>query len=80
MQVEFYLRSLSQLTAVLEDPEFKALQEEEGPFVSGENIVATLGWVEAYVQDGHVVHVGADGKPTYAGFGVVGDFSGEKFD
>lgn len=78
--MEFYLRSLSQLTAVLEDPEFKALQEAEGPFVSGENIVATLGWVEAYVQDGRVVHVGADGKPTYAAFDVVGDFSGEKFE
>jgi hypothetical protein len=76
--VEFYLHSLDELTAVLADPEFKALQQEEEPYVSGENIVATLGWVETYVQDGRVVNLDPDGVPTYPGFGVLADFSSEQ--
>lgn len=78
MTVEFYLHSLDELTSVLEDPEFKALQQEEEPYVSGEDIVATLGWVETYVQDGRVVNVDSAGVPTYPGFGVLADFSSEQ--
>ncbi|KAL2830330.1 hypothetical protein BDW59DRAFT_158658 [Aspergillus cavernicola] len=76
--VEFYLHSLDKLTAVLADPEFKALQEEEEPYVSGENIIATLGWVETYVQDGQVVNLDPEGAPTYSSFGKSADFSQEQ--
>ncbi|KAE8149912.1 hypothetical protein BDV25DRAFT_155457 [Aspergillus avenaceus] len=76
--VEFYLRSVNELTTVLADPEFKALQEEEEPYVSGENIVATLGWVETYVQDGRVVNLDTAGSPIYPGFDVLADFSNEE--
>ncbi|KAL5356909.1 hypothetical protein BJX96DRAFT_172042 [Aspergillus floccosus] len=76
--VEFYLHSLDELTSVLEDPEFKALQQEEEPYVSGEDIVATLGWVETYVQDGRVVNVDSEGFPTYPKFDVLADFSREQ--
>ncbi|PLN76259.1 hypothetical protein BDW42DRAFT_23528 [Aspergillus taichungensis] len=76
--VEFYLHSLDQLTSVLEDPEFKTLQQEEEPYVSGKDIVATLGWVEAYVQNGRVVNLDPAGVPTYPNFGVLADFSSEQ--
>jgi hypothetical protein len=73
--VQFYLRDLDTLTELMADPEFQALQAEEEPWVSGIHAVLSIGWVEVYVQDGKVVHVGADGRPTYPGFEIMSEFS-----
>lgn len=71
VRVEFYLRDLESLISMVEDPDFKALQEEEAPYVSStRQIVASVGWVEVYVEHGKVVHLGLDGKPTYPDFQV----------
>ncbi|THC88590.1 hypothetical protein EYZ11_011955 [Aspergillus tanneri] len=51
------------------------LRSLESPFVSGNNIVANLSWVEAYVQNGQVVNLGSDAKPTYPSFDVLADFT-----
>lgn len=68
--VEFYLRDLEAVQRIIADPEFAKLQEEEAPWVDTERsdggVVAHLAWVEVYVENGKVVHVGSDGKPTYA--------------
>lgn len=66
--VEFYFREPAHFLAVTQDPEFQTLQAQEEPYISRHNVVASLGWVETYVENGKVVHVGDDGKPTYASF------------
>lgn len=70
--VEFYFRDFDALTAVGQDPEFQKLQVEEGPYVNRAHTVASLGWVEVYVEGGKVVNV-ADGRPTYGAFEDVVD-------
>ncbi|KAI5925488.1 hypothetical protein F4810DRAFT_658866 [Camillea tinctor] len=72
--VEFYFRSFAELTRVNRDPEFQALQVAEGPYVNLVHTVATLGWVERYVDGGQVVNV-AEGKSTYPSWKELGDLS-----
>lgn len=72
VQVEYYMRDMETVYKVSQDPDFQALHAEEGPFVSRLHVVASVGWVEVYVEDGKVVNV-RDGKPTYPGFEVMAD-------
>ena len=58
---------------VRNDPEFRALQASEGPYVNLIHTVATLGWVEQYVDGGKVVNIGPDGKSTYPSWAELGD-------
>ncbi|KAI1381018.1 hypothetical protein F4677DRAFT_441349 [Hypoxylon crocopeplum] len=62
--VEFYFRSFADLEKVRRDPDFQALQAGEDPYVNLVHTVATLGWVEKYVDGGEVVNV-KDGKSMY---------------
>ncbi|KAI0386811.1 hypothetical protein F5Y04DRAFT_242418 [Hypomontagnella monticulosa] len=72
--VEFYFRSFAALQKVREDPEFRALQAAEGPYVNLVHTVVTLGWVEKYVDGGKVVNV-KDGKSTYPSWSELQDLS-----
>lgn len=72
--IEFYFKDFAALTAVGQDPEFQALQAEEEPYISRTHTVASLGWVEVFVQDGKVVNI-ANGKPTYGTFADVADIT-----
>ncbi|KAF8846561.1 hypothetical protein BDZ45DRAFT_638067 [Acephala macrosclerotiorum] len=67
LTVEFYFRKIDDLVAVATDPEFVALQTEEGPYVTKNGCVATLGWVETYIENKKVVNI-SEGKTLYAAF------------
>ena len=68
LQVEFLFRDMATLARVTEDEEFKKLQAKEGPYVSKIHVVASIGWLETYVQDGKVVNVDEKSKPMFPGF------------
>ena len=72
VQVEYYMRDMDAVYAVAADPEFQVLHGEEGPFVSRLHIVASVGWVEVYVENGRVVNL-VEGRPTYPEFVVMAD-------
>ncbi|KAI2625008.1 hypothetical protein GGR54DRAFT_629455 [Hypoxylon sp. NC1633] len=72
---EFYMRSLADLERVRNDPDFKALQAAEGPYVNLVHTVATLGWVERHVEGGKAVNV-QDGKSTYPPWSEMLDMGG----
>ncbi|CAK39231.1 hypothetical protein AAWM_00020 [Aspergillus awamori] len=65
--VEFYFKTLEDLSKVSRDPEFHALQAEEVPYISKHHVVTSLGWVETFVEHGKVVHI-ENGKSTYGTF------------
>ena len=75
MTVEFYFRSFEEMNKVTNDPEFQKLQQEEEPYVNRTHTVASLGWVESYVQNEEVVNVNEDGKSTYGTFEESSDLS-----
>jgi hypothetical protein len=50
------------------DPDFRALQAEEGVYVSQIHSEASLGWVEMYVRDGKTVNVSEEGKSEFLGW------------
>lgn len=72
--VEFYFRSLADLEKVRADPDFQALQAGEGPYVNLVHTVASLGWVEKYVDGGKVVNL-KDGKSMYPPWEELMDLS-----
>ncbi|OTA70056.1 hypothetical protein K449DRAFT_441412 [Hypoxylon sp. EC38] len=72
--VEFYFRSFAELEKVRQDPDFKALQVAEGPYVNLVHTVVTLGWVEKYVDGGKVVNI-KDGKSMYPPWSELQDLS-----
>ncbi|KAI0179355.1 hypothetical protein GGR52DRAFT_535864 [Hypoxylon sp. FL1284] len=74
MTVEFYFRSFAELERLRRDPDFAALQAEEGPFINMVHTVTTLGWVEKYVDGGRVINV-KDGKSTYPSWSELRDLS-----
>lgn len=63
MHVEFWFRDIANLAAAVADPDFRALQADEGPYSSKIHVEASLGWVEQYVADGQVVNFTEYGKP-----------------
>jgi EthD domain len=65
--VEFYFRSLEDLSKVSQDPEFHALQASEAPYVSQHHVVTSLSWVETFVEKGQVIHI-ENGESTYGSF------------
>ncbi|KAM0430052.1 hypothetical protein ACHAPT_006058 [Fusarium lateritium] len=65
MHVEFWFRDMAALAETAADPEFQALQAQEGPYASKIHVEASLGWVEQYVADGKVVNVKEDNKPDF---------------
>ncbi|RAK96479.1 uncharacterized protein BO80DRAFT_429024 [Aspergillus ibericus CBS 121593] len=73
LTIEFYFRNFLAMNNVRNDPEFQALQASEGPYVNLVHTVATLGWVEQYVDDGKVVNLGPDGQSTYPSWAELGD-------
>ncbi|PWY81723.1 hypothetical protein BO94DRAFT_536935 [Aspergillus sclerotioniger CBS 115572] len=73
LTVEFYFRNFLAMNNVRNDPEFAALQASEGPYVNLIHTVATLGWVEQYVDGGKVVNIGPDGRSMYPSWAELGD-------
>ncbi|KAH8195452.1 hypothetical protein TruAng_010377 [Truncatella angustata] len=73
--VEFYFRNFADLSRVTSDPEFKAIQATEGPYVNLVHTVVSLGWVEKYVDGGRVVNIDEDGKSTYPPWSELSDIS-----
>ncbi|PWY71022.1 hypothetical protein BO70DRAFT_382206 [Aspergillus heteromorphus CBS 117.55] len=73
LTVEFYFRSFAAMGSIGADPEWRALQASEGPYVNLIHTVATFGWVEQYVDAGKVIHIGEDGKSTYPSWAELGD-------
>ncbi|KAI4235749.1 MAG: hypothetical protein LQ349_002952 [Xanthoria aureola] len=67
-QVEFLFRDMETFYKGASDLDFQALQAEEGPFISGIHAEISIGWIETYVSDGHVVNIREDGKPDYPAF------------
>lgn len=65
LTVELYVRDLATLRAIAADPEFASFGAVEEPYLSRRHVVASLAWVEVYVQDGKVVNVAKDGTPAY---------------
>lgn len=71
MTVELYVPDLQTLRGIASDPEFASFYHLEEPYLSRRHVVATLGWVEVYVEDGKVVNVtdgGSEYRPEYAEF------------
>lgn len=66
--VEFYVRDLEAMEGVINDPDFQKLQAEEAPWIDAERnpIGASFGWVEVYLDQGKVVNVTKDQKPSYS--------------
>ncbi|KAL9628415.1 MAG: hypothetical protein Q9164_007286, partial [Protoblastenia rupestris] len=64
--VELYLRDMAALKAIASDPAFASFAALEEPYISRKHVVVSLGWVEVYVQNGEVVGVDEDGRPTYS--------------
>ncbi|PYH91393.1 hypothetical protein BO71DRAFT_332322, partial [Aspergillus ellipticus CBS 707.79] len=73
LTVEFYFRNFLAMNNVGMDPEFRALQAAEGPYVNLVHTVASFGWVEQYVDGGKVVNIGEDGKSVYPSWMELGD-------
>ncbi|THC88592.1 hypothetical protein EYZ11_011957 [Aspergillus tanneri] len=65
LTVELYVHGLATLRAIATDPEFASFHHLEEPYLSRLHMVASLGWVEAFIENGKVVNVAEDGKPTY---------------
>ncbi|KAL4783163.1 hypothetical protein BJX76DRAFT_348839 [Aspergillus varians] len=63
MTVKSHLHSLDKITTSLADPKFKALQQEEEPYMSGENIVG-----------GEVVNLDTEGALISSRFGMLRAF------
>lgn len=68
MTVELYFRDMSTLRAIASDPTFASFHHLEEPYISRKHVVATLGWVEVYIEDGKVVNLTEDGTPTYSSY------------
>jgi len=73
LTVEFYFRSLADMTKLSADPEWLAIQLEEEPYVNRERTVVSLGWVEKYVDGGKVVNFDENGETKYAAYPEVSD-------
>ncbi|KAI1100212.1 hypothetical protein F4804DRAFT_336490 [Jackrogersella minutella] len=74
--VEFYFRNFADLEKMRADPDFRALQASEGPYVNLVHTIATLGWVEKYLDGGKVVNI-KDGKSAYPTWAELQDLSAE---
>ena len=66
MTVELYLPDMATLKAIASDPEFASFSELEEPYISRRHVVASLGWVEVYVEDGRVVGFDSEGNSAYS--------------
>ena len=66
------MKSMDAVYAVAADPDFQALHEEEGEWVSKLHVVASVGWVEVYLEGGRVVNL-QDGKPVYPTWKIMND-------
>ena len=66
MTVELYLPGIATLKAIASDPEFASFSELEELYISRRHVVASLGWVEVYVQDGRVVGIDGEGNSAYS--------------
>ncbi|KAE8149911.1 hypothetical protein BDV25DRAFT_172534 [Aspergillus avenaceus] len=74
LTVELYIRDLQTLRNIAADPEFASFYHLEEPYLSRRHVVASLGWVEAYVEEGRVVHVTDEGSEYRP---VLQDFVGQ---
>ncbi|KAJ5726665.1 uncharacterized protein N7483_008022 [Penicillium malachiteum] len=63
--VELYVRDLETLRAIAYDPIRQTFPEKEAPYLSERHVVASLAWVEVFVQEGRVVGLGEDGVSAY---------------
>jgi hypothetical protein len=61
------------MNKVSSDPEFRELQAAEGPYVNLVHTVATLGWVEKYLDGGKIVNIDESGKSMYPPWSELGD-------
>ncbi|KAB8069132.1 hypothetical protein BDV29DRAFT_198906 [Aspergillus leporis] len=77
LTVELYIRDLQTLRNIAADPEFASFYHLEEPYLSRRHVVASLGWVEAYVEDGRVVNVTDEGSEYRPEFGVFVGGGGE---
>ncbi|KAI0973106.1 hypothetical protein F4678DRAFT_38724 [Xylaria arbuscula] len=70
LTVELYVRDMATLRAIAVDPAFAAFAQIEEPYLSYRHVVASLAWVEVFVEDGKVVGVEAPGgyEPAYDEF------------
>ncbi|KAI4859940.1 hypothetical protein F4820DRAFT_462088 [Hypoxylon rubiginosum] len=65
LTVELYIRDLETLRAIASDPVFATFSNLEEPYLSRRHVVASLAWVEVYIEEGKVVGLAQDGTPTY---------------
>ncbi|KAH6648734.1 hypothetical protein BKA67DRAFT_538751 [Truncatella angustata] len=65
LTVELYARDLATLRAIANDPVRATFPDKEAPYLSYRHVVASLAWVEVFVQDGRVVGLGEDGASAY---------------
>ncbi|GAB1212629.1 hypothetical protein ATERTT37_001773 [Aspergillus terreus] len=77
LTVELYIRDLQTLRNIAADPEFASFYHLEEPYLSRRHVVASLGWVEAYVEEGKVVNVTDEGSEYRPGFGEFVGSGGE---
>ncbi|KAJ6014694.1 hypothetical protein N7540_009285 [Penicillium herquei] len=63
--LELYVRDLETLRAILYDPIRQTFPEKEAPYLSERHVVASLAWVEVFVQEGRFVGLGEDGVSAY---------------
>jgi hypothetical protein len=71
-QVEFFFRDMETFYKGAADPDFQALQAEEGAFISGIHAEVSIGWVETFVSDGQIVNISDANESTYPPFKEVG--------
>lgn len=71
IQAEFYFRDHAVIAAISADPDFRALQATEVPYVSMFHTESSIGWIETYIQDGKVVNITEDGKSGYLGWAAM---------
>lgn len=63
--VELYVRDIETLRAIAYDPIRQTFPEKEAPSLSERHVVASLAWVEVFVQEGRIVGLGEDGVSAY---------------
>ncbi|KAJ5711084.1 hypothetical protein N7488_005240 [Penicillium malachiteum] len=63
--VELYVRDLDTLRTIAYDPIRQTFPEKEAPYLSERHVVASLAWVEVFVQEGRVVGLNEDGVSAY---------------
>jgi hypothetical protein len=64
-QIQLYVRSLDQVTAIVMDPDFQALISGENDVQEDEGTTVACGWEEVYVDNNEIVNIDADGKVLY---------------